>query len=65
MGWIYWLGSVTLAPVETEAAIQYGDKWVNQAFGFHMMHQIKGPPTQVILSAPGYAVAAVLMLVLP
>jgi len=26
------------------------------------MHTIKGPPTQVILSAPGYAVAAVLML---
>jgi amino acid transporter len=63
MGWIYWLGSVTLAPVETEAAIQYGDKWVNSAFGFHMMHVIKGPPTQVILSAPGYAVAAVLMLI--
>jgi amino acid transporter len=63
MGWIYWLGSVTLAPVETEAAIQYGDKWVNSAFGFHMMHTIKGPPTQVILSAPGYVVAAALMLV--
>jgi amino acid transporter len=63
MGWIYWLGSVTLAPVETEAAIQYGDKWVNSAFGFHMMHTIKGPPTQIILSGPGYAVAAVLMLI--
>jgi amino acid transporter len=62
MGWIYWLGSVTLAPVETEAAIQYGDKWINKWFGFHMMHTIKGPPTQVILSAPGYAVAAVLMI---
>ena len=24
MGWVYWLGSVTLAPVETEAALQYG-----------------------------------------
>ncbi|HUA03019.1 MAG TPA: APC family permease [Solirubrobacteraceae bacterium] len=61
-GWIYWLGSVTLAPVETEAAIQYADKWVHEAVGFHLMHTIKGPPTQVILSAPGYAVAAVLML---
>jgi amino acid transporter len=60
-GWIYWLGSVTLAPVETEAAIQYGDKWVHNWLGFHMMHTIKGPPVQVILSAPGYAVAAVLM----
>jgi amino acid transporter len=63
IGWIYWLGSVTLAPVETEAAIQYSDKWVHSAFGFHMMHVIKGPPKQVILSAPGYAVAAVLMLI--
>ncbi len=25
MGWIYYLGSVTLAPVEDEAAIQYAD----------------------------------------
>ncbi len=62
MGWIYWLGSVTLAPVETEAAIQYADKWVHQAVGIHLMHTIKGPPTQVILSGAGYAVAAVLML---
>ncbi len=62
MGWIYWLGSVTLAPVETEAAIQYSDKWVHEAFGFHMMHTIAGPPTQIILNGAGYAVAAVLML---
>src|SRR5437763_10463899 len=47
MGWIYWLGSVTLAPVETEAALQYGDKWVNQWFGFHLVHQVSG---QVVLT---------------
>jgi amino acid transporter len=60
MGWIYWLGSVTLAPVETEAALQYGDKWVNQWFGFHLVHEVS---SQVVLTGAGYAVAAVLMLV--
>ena len=40
MGWVYWLGSVTLAPVETEAALQYGDKWVNEAVGFHLVHTL-------------------------
>lgn len=59
MGWVYWLGSVTLAPVETEAALQYGDKWVNQAFGFHLVHSSGG---QIVLTGAGYAVAAVLML---
>jgi amino acid transporter len=59
MGWIYWLGSVTLAPVETEAALQYGDKWVNEAVGFHLVHQASG---QVVLTGAGYAVAAVLMI---
>ncbi|MDQ6607056.1 MAG: APC family permease [Actinomycetota bacterium] len=58
MGWVYWLGSVTLAPVETEAALQYGDKWVNDGIGFHLVHKTAG---QVVLTAPGYAVAAVLM----
>jgi amino acid transporter len=60
MGWIYYLGSVTLAPVEVEAAIQYADKWIHEAFGFHVMHLVG---KSVILNAPGYAVAAVLMLV--
>ena len=59
MGWIYYLGSVTLAPVEVEAAIQYADKWIHEAFGFHVMH-LAGK--SVILNGPGYAVAAVLML---
>jgi amino acid transporter len=60
MGWIYYLGSVTLAPVETEAAIQYGDKWIHQWFGFHVMH-LAGK--SVILNGAGYAVAAALMLI--
>jgi amino acid transporter len=59
MGWTYWLGSVTLAPVETEAALQYADKYVNQGVGFHVVHQSAG---QTVLTAGGYAVAAILML---
>jgi amino acid transporter len=59
MGWIYWLGSVTLAPVETEAALQYGDKWINEWLGFHLVQKVSG---QVVLTGPGYAAAAVLML---
>ena len=59
MGWIYWLGSVTLAPVETEAALQYANKYVNEGLGFHLVHEVSG---QAVLTAPGYAVAALLML---
>jgi amino acid transporter len=60
MGWIYYLGSVTLAPVEVEAAIQYADKWIHDGFGFHVMHLVG---KSVILNGAGYAVAAVLMLI--
>ncbi len=59
MGWIYWLGSVTLAPVETEAALQYADKYVNEGLGFHLVHETSG---QIVLTGAGYGVAAVLML---
>jgi amino acid transporter len=59
MGWVYWLGSVTLAPVETEAALRYADKYVNQGLGFHVEHMSGG---QVVLTAAGYGVAALLML---
>jgi amino acid transporter len=59
MGWVYWLGSVTLAPVETEAALRYADKYINEGVGFHVVKMSGG---QVILTPAGYAVAAVLML---
>ena len=59
MGWVYWLGSVTLAPVETEAALQYADKYVNEGVGFHLVHEVS---KQTVLTGAGYAVAAVLML---
>jgi amino acid transporter len=60
MGWIYWLGSVTLAPVETEAALQYGNKWIHQWFGFHLV--TPHGSGLFTLTGPGYACAAVLML---
>jgi amino acid transporter len=60
MGWIYYLGSVTLAPVEVEAAIQYADKWIHDGFGFHVMHLVG---KSVILNGAGYAVAAALMVI--
>jgi amino acid transporter len=60
MGWVYWLGSVTLAPVETEAALQYANKYVNEGLGFHLVHEVG---SQTVLTGAGYAVAAVLMLV--
>jgi amino acid transporter len=59
MGWVYWLGSVTLAPVETEAALQYADKYINEGLGFHLVHEVAG---QTVLTSAGYGVAAVLML---
>ncbi len=52
---------MTLAPVETEAALQYGDKWIHEWLGFHLVTQHS---TSVFtLTGPGYACAAALMLV--
>jgi amino acid transporter len=59
MGWIYWLGAVTLAPVEVEAALQYSTKYTDKWFGFNVVHEVAG---QTVLTGAGYAVAAVLML---
>jgi amino acid transporter len=59
MGWIYWLGAVTLAPVEVEAALQYSTKYTDKWFGFNVVHEVGG---QIVLTGAGYAVAAVLML---
>jgi amino acid transporter len=58
MGWIYWLGSVTLAPVETEAALQYATKYVNEWIGINLVHSSGGTE---VLTGYGYAAAAILM----
>ena len=59
MGWIYWLGSVTLAPVEVEAALQYATKYVNEWIGINLVHSSGGTE---VLTASGYVAAAILML---
>src|SRR3954454_23999197 len=53
-GWFAFLGAVTTAPIEVEAAIQYSSNYVS---GLTTLHN--GTP---VLTATGYAVAAVLML---
>ncbi len=59
MGWVYWLGSVTLAPVEVEAALQYATKYVNEGIGINLVHESGGAE---VLTAYGYVAAAILML---
>ncbi len=49
-GWFAWLASVTLAPIETEAALRYASNyapWLTHKVG-----------TDALLTAPGYGVAA-------
>lgn len=53
-GWMAWLGSVTIAPIEVEAALQYLS---NKISG--LVHVVAGTP---VLTTEGLAVAAVLML---
>jgi amino acid transporter len=55
IGWIAWLGAVTTAPIEVEAALQYFThyaSWLTTTHG-----------GETVLTAQGYAVAAALMLV--
>ena len=53
-GWFAFLGAVTTAPIEVEAALQYSSNYIN---GLTTLHN--GTP---VLTATGYLVAAVLML---
>ena len=54
-GWFAFLGAVTTAPIEVEAALQYSTNYV------HGLTKVSGATP--VLTATGYAVAAVLMLV--
>jgi amino acid transporter len=54
-GWFAFLGAVTTAPIEVEAALQYSTNYV------HGLTRVSGGTP--VLTASGYAVAAVLMLV--
>jgi amino acid transporter len=54
-GWFAFLGAVTTAPIEVEAALQYSTNYV------HGLTKVSGGTP--VLTASGYAVATVLMLV--
>ena len=55
IGWIWWLGAVTVAPIEVEAALQYFTHYVP------WLTTTSGGST--VLTVQGYAVAIVLMAV--
>jgi amino acid transporter len=52
-GWFAFIGAVTTAPIEVEAALQYASNYVSG------LYRTSG--TTVVLTAEGYAVAVVLM----
>jgi amino acid transporter len=54
-GWITWLAAASVAPIEVEAALQYATNYLPW-----LTHLSGGAP---VLTAAGYGVAAVLMLV--
>jgi amino acid transporter len=53
-GWFAFLGAVTTAPIEVEAALQYATGWLN----ISLTHTSGG---QTVLTAAGYIVATILM----
>src|SRR5919109_1435873 len=53
IGWLWWLGAVTVAPIEVEAALQYFTHYVS------WLTTTSGSST--VLTAQGYAVAVALM----
>ena len=55
IGWVAWLGYITVAPIEVEAAMQYASNYLPW-----LTHTVNGI---VVLSGPGYGIAALLMLV--
>jgi amino acid transporter len=58
-GWFAWLGAVTIAPIEVEAAIQYSTNYLHG-----LSHKVTmGSEHVVVLTPKGYVVAAVLMLI--
>ena len=57
-GWITWVAVATTAPIEVEAALQYGTKYA----GFTAEHMIDGEPVYT-LTTLGYVSAVILMAV--
>src|SRR5690348_10959755 len=57
-GWITWVAVATTAPIEVEAALQYGTQYAP----FTTEHMVNGSPVHT-LTALGYGVAVLLMAV--
>ncbi len=55
IGWLWWLGAATVAPIEVEAALQY--------FTHYVSWLTKTAGGETVLTGQGYAVAIVLMAV--
>ncbi|MBV8479339.1 MAG: APC family permease [Actinobacteria bacterium] len=55
IGWLWWVGAATVAPIEVEAALQYFTHYVS------WLTTTSG--NEIVLTAQGYAVAIVLMAV--
>jgi len=55
-GWITWLAAASVAPIEVEAALQYATNYVPWLTAL-------SPDGTPVLTGPGYAVAAAMMLV--
>jgi amino acid transporter len=53
IGWIAWLGAVTTAPIEVEAALQY--------FSHYVPWLTRTTGGETVLTAQGYGIAAVMM----
>jgi amino acid transporter len=53
-GWFAFLGAVTTAPIEVEAALQYATGWL----GISLTHESGG---QTVLTLGGYVIATILM----
>ncbi len=58
MGWITWVAAATVAPIEVEAALQYGTKYAP----FTVSHMLNGEEVHT-LTALGYGVAVIGMAV--
>ena len=55
IGWLWWLGAVTVAPIEVEAALQY--------FTHYLSWLTKTSGGSTVLTTQGYGIAVVLMAV--
>ena len=62
-GWLTWLASATVTPIEVLAVTQYADPYI-QDIGINLMHRVAGPDSPLVLTnVPGIPIAVALMFV--